>query len=62
MSYATNALSVRIADELTEMIAQGEFRPGAKLPNEPELSRRMQVSRTTLRAASSRCAAASAPS
>ncbi len=51
MSYATNALSVRIADELTEMIAQGEFRPGDKLPNEPELSRRMQVSRTTLREA-----------
>ena len=51
MSYATNALSVRIADELTEMIAQGECRPGDKLPNEPELSRRMQVSRTTLREA-----------
>ena len=51
MSYATSALSVRIADELAEMIANGEFRPGDKLPNEPELSRRMQVSRTTLREA-----------
>jgi DNA-binding FadR family transcriptional regulator len=51
MSYATNALSVRIADELADMIANGEFRPGDKLPNEPELSKRMQVSRTTLREA-----------
>ena len=51
MSYATNALSVRIADELAEMIANGDFRPGDKLPNEPELSKKMQVSRTTLREA-----------
>ena len=51
MPYGTNALSVRIADELAEMIANGEFRPGDKLPNEPELSKKMQVSRTTLREA-----------
>ena len=51
MSYATNALSVRIADELAERIADGDFRPGDKLPNEPELSKQLQVSRTTLREA-----------
>ena len=51
MSYATNALSVRIANELAEMIANGDFRPGDKLPNEPELSKKMHVSRTTLREA-----------
>ena len=51
MSYGTNALSARIADELAEQIAQGVFKPGEKLPNEPELSKRMQVSRTTLREA-----------
>ena len=51
MSYATNALSVRIADELAVRIADGDFRPGDKLPNEPELSKQLQVSRTTLREA-----------
>ena len=51
MSYRTNALSVRIADQLTEMIVQQKFRPGDKLPNELELSEKLRVSRTTLREA-----------
>ncbi len=51
MLHGTNALSVRIADELADRIASGEFLPGDKLPNEPELSKKMQVSRTTLREA-----------
>ena len=51
MSYGTNALPVRIADQLAERITRGEFQPGNKLPNELVLSEEMQVSRTTLREA-----------
>ena len=51
MPYRNNALSVRIADRITEMIAQQRFRQGDKLPNELELSEELQVSRTTLREA-----------
>ncbi len=51
MPYAANALSVRIADQLTEMISQRRFQPGDKLPNELELAEELQVSRTTLREA-----------
>lgn len=51
MSYRTNALSVRIADSITEMIVQQKYRPGDKLPNELELSEELKVSRTTLREA-----------
>ena len=49
MPYGNNALSVRIAERLTEMIAQQRFLPGDKLPNELELAEELQVSRTTLR-------------
>jgi len=51
MSYRTNALSVRIAEAITEMIVQQRFRPGDRLPNELELSEELHVSRTTLREA-----------
>ena len=51
MSYGTNALSVRIADRLAETIAGGKYRPGDKLPSEPELAAELNVSRTTLREA-----------
>lgn len=51
MSYRTSALSVRIADSITEMIVQRKYRPGDKLPNELELSEELRVSRTTLREA-----------
>ena len=51
MPYAANALSVKIADQLTEMISKRRFQPGDKLPNELELAEELQVSRTTLREA-----------
>ena len=51
MSYQTNALSVRVAETITEMIVQQRFRPGDRLPNELELSEELHVSRTTLREA-----------
>ena len=51
MAYGNNALSVRIADRLAEMIVHGRFAPGDKLPSEPELSADLDVSRTTLREA-----------
>ena len=51
MAYKGNALSVRAADEITEMITHGRFRPGDKLPNELEFSQELNVSRTTLREA-----------
>ena len=51
MPHAANALPVRIADQLTEMIAGRRFQPGDKLPNELELAEELQVSRTTLREA-----------
>jgi DNA-binding FadR family transcriptional regulator len=51
MSYGNNALSVRIADRLAELIVHGRFAPGDKLPSELELSAELNVSRTTLREA-----------
>ncbi len=51
MPYAANALSVKIADQLTDMIAKRRFQPGDKLPNELDLAEELQVSRTTLREA-----------
>ena len=51
MSHAASALPVRIADTLTDMIAQRRFLPGDKLPSELELAVELQVSRTTLREA-----------
>ena len=45
-------LSERTADKLYEMIVDEQrYAPGSKLPNENELSRNLQVSRTTLREA-----------
>ena len=51
MPHVGNALSVKIADQLTEMISKRRFLPGDKLPNELELAEELQVSRTTLREA-----------
>ena len=51
MPYSANALSVKIADQLTEMISKRRFQPGDKLPNELELAEELQISRTTLREA-----------
>ena len=45
-------LSEQTADRLYEMIVdEGRYQPGSKLPNENDLSREMEVSRTTLREA-----------
>ena len=45
-------LSERTSDRLYEMIVdEGIYLPGSKLPNENELSEKLQVSRTTLREA-----------
>ena len=46
-----SSLSVRVAEQITEMLTQGRFQPGDKLPGEPELSRELGVSRTSLREA-----------
>lgn len=51
MPYGTDALSVRVADRLAELIVHGRFAPGEKLPNEPALAAELHVSRTTLREA-----------
>ena len=43
-------LSEQTSDRLYEMIVDEQrYAPGSKLPNENELSRNLQVSRTTLR-------------
>lgn len=51
MPYRNNALSARVADQITEMIEGRQFAPGEKLPNELELADELCVSRTTLREA-----------
>ncbi len=51
MPYGTNLLSIRVADDISEMIRQERFGPGDKLPGEVELAEELRVSRTTLREA-----------
>lgn len=48
---ARRSLRHRIADDLRALILAGELPPGTQLPSEPELARRMQVSRSSLRSA-----------
>lgn len=45
------SLRHRIADGLRERLEAGEFVAGTRLPSEPELARRLGVSRSSLRAA-----------
>ena len=40
-----------VSEQLRSMIADGTLKPGMRLPNEPELARRLNVSRSTLRSA-----------
>ena len=47
----TNALRHQLAGDLRDRVLAGELTAGARLPSEPELARRMHVSRSTLRAA-----------
>lgn len=44
-------LRYRLAGELRDRILAGEWRPGDRLPSEPELARRRAVSRASMRAA-----------
>src|SRR5215831_597286 len=40
-----------IEEKLRELIENGELPPGERLPNEPELARRMGVARSSIRTA-----------
>jgi GntR family transcriptional regulator len=48
---ARQSLRHQIADDLRGRVLTGELTAGAQLPSEPELARRMHVSRSSLRAA-----------
>jgi GntR family transcriptional regulator len=51
MRTARRSLRHSLAEELRHRIAAGEWRPGDRLPSEPELARRRTVSRSSVRAA-----------
>lgn len=52
MKQASRSLAESVADDILSMITIDKaYQPGEKLPNENELSARLQVSRTTLREA-----------
>src|SRR5438034_11185982 len=44
-------LHVQVAERIRRAVGAGEFGPGQRLPSESELSRRLEVSRGTLRQA-----------
>jgi GntR family transcriptional repressor for pyruvate dehydrogenase complex len=44
-------LADQVADQLMAMIADGRFKPGDKLPSEPELMRQFNVGRSSIREA-----------
>jgi len=48
---ARRSLRHSLADELRARIVGGEWRPGDRIPSEPELARRRTVSRSSMRAA-----------
>jgi GntR family transcriptional regulator len=51
MSTTRRSLRHSLAEELRKRILAGEWRPGERLPSEPELARRRTVSRSSMRAA-----------
>jgi DNA-binding GntR family transcriptional regulator len=51
MSATRRSLRHSLAEELRKRILAGEWRPGDRLPSEPELARRRTVSRSSMRAA-----------
>ncbi len=51
MSTGRRSLRHSLAEELRKRILAGEWRPGERLPSEPELARRRFVSRSSMRAA-----------
>lgn len=44
-------LYLRVKEEIERSINEGELKPGDKLPSEPELAKKFEVSRPTLREA-----------
>jgi GntR family transcriptional regulator len=50
-SYENTPLAQRVAEQLRRMIMGGELQPESQLPNEPELSNLLNVSRSTVRSA-----------
>lgn len=53
---ARRPLPELIEEKLRDLIARGEFTAGQQLPNEPELARRMEVARSSVRTALQRLA------
>ena len=51
MTTARRSLRHSLAQELRARIRAGEWRPGERIPSEPELARQETVSRSSMRAA-----------
>lgn len=49
--YQKKLLSEKIANNITELISKGYYKPGDKMPNEIQLSEELSISRATLREA-----------
>lgn len=45
------ALPEAIADKLRQLVEEGEYKPGGRLPNESELARKLKVARSSVRTA-----------
>ncbi|SER63605.1 transcriptional regulator, GntR family [Faunimonas pinastri] len=50
-TVSNRKLYVQIADQITDLIGRGEFKPGQQLPSERELAQKLGVSRPTVREA-----------
>ena len=49
--YDNSSLAQRVSERLRELIMEGKLPPGSQLPNEPDLSALLKVSRSTVRSA-----------